>query len=278
MGVVACQKGNKETFSPNQDNFSITYFKNGWTLVCVFDGHGEDGHQVSTRTVKTVPYFLSKSKAFPGDIKAALIEAYESAHTEFVALGLQQGWDVMTSGTTAVSILFKDGTVWTANAGDSRCVIAHTSNGRLVYETIDQKPNCDDERRRIEATGAEVRTKVYPDGYETCRMYIKEEEYPGLAMSRTLGDECAKAFGVVATPEVGKCELDMSTSQFCIISSDGVWEFMSTEIVADRVASLLKEGTPAEALQSLHDDARAHWEAEEGAYCDDITSVLVQLS
>merc|ERR1712176_176989 len=41
--IVSCQKGSKgfQDTTPNQDNYSLTYFKNGWTLACTFDGSGE---------------------------------------------------------------------------------------------------------------------------------------------------------------------------------------------------------------------------------------------
>ncbi|CAE7614461.1 cysI, partial [Symbiodinium pilosum] len=40
--LIACQKGCKgfKDTSPNQDNFSVTHFKSGYTLICTFDGHG----------------------------------------------------------------------------------------------------------------------------------------------------------------------------------------------------------------------------------------------
>lgn len=33
----------RQDTSPNQDNFSITHFKSGYTLICTFDGHGPFG-------------------------------------------------------------------------------------------------------------------------------------------------------------------------------------------------------------------------------------------
>ena len=62
--LVSCQKGSKRTPNyepPNQDNWSVTAFKSGWTLFCVHDGHGPYGHFVSTRTVQTVPWYLMES-------------------------------------------------------------------------------------------------------------------------------------------------------------------------------------------------------------------------
>merc|ERR1719436_254154 len=85
--IVHCQKGSKgfRDTTPNQDNFSLTTFNNGWTLACAFDGHGPCGHTVSTRAVQTVPYFLCRSEHFDDknwDPEKALIEAFERSQKE----------------------------------------------------------------------------------------------------------------------------------------------------------------------------------------------------
>ncbi|CAE7853693.1 cysI, partial [Symbiodinium sp. KB8] len=113
--LIACQKGCKgfKDTSPNQDNFSVTHFKSGYTLVCTFDGHGPFGHIVSTRTVQTVPWFMVVESGFDKDtidesiIEKALINAFEKAQKDVVAHSLENDWDVQASGSTAVAALFK---------------------------------------------------------------------------------------------------------------------------------------------------------------------------
>ena len=49
---ISGQKGSKRTQEydpPNQDHWSVTAFKSGWTLFCVHDGHGPYGHYVSKK-------------------------------------------------------------------------------------------------------------------------------------------------------------------------------------------------------------------------------------
>lgn len=36
----------RQDTSPNQDNFSVTHFKSGYTLICTFDGHGPFGQRL----------------------------------------------------------------------------------------------------------------------------------------------------------------------------------------------------------------------------------------
>merc|ERR1712232_62061 len=127
--------------TPNQDNFSITTFNNGWTLACAFDGHGPCGHIVSTRTVQTVPFFMSQSEHFhAGNWEKALVEAFEKSQKELVNHALENQWDVQASGSTAVAAYWKDTTVYTANAGDSRCAIGNETDKTVTFATEDHKP------------------------------------------------------------------------------------------------------------------------------------------
>jgi len=277
--IIACQKGSKgfRDTTPNQDNYSITYFKNGWTLACTFDGHGPNGHIVSTRTVQTVPYFLANSEAFPDSMGDALIEAFEKAQKDLVGHALQHGWDVQASGSTAVAACWKGTQVWTANAGDSRCVIGTEDERQVVFETEDHKPTTPGEKARIESMGGEVRSQTYPDGWVNHRIFIKGESFPGLCMARTFGDESVKNHGVVATPEVAMTTIDLSKKPFFILASDGVWEFIDSHFAIKAVAKKIQTDGPAKTLEKLQREAKKRWKQEEGDYCDDITSILVQL-
>lgn len=277
--VVSCTKGSKgfRDTTPNQDNFSLCYYKNGYTLACCMDGHGPFGHLVSTRGVQTVPYYLTKSEHFPKDLGAALIEAFEKAHKEIVALSLQQSWDVQASGSTAVAAIWKGNKIWTANVGDSRCVIGSESTRKLLFETEDHKPNSASEQQRIESAGGEVRSQTYPDGWTVHRVFVKGQDFPGLCMTRTLGDESVKAHGVIPTPEIKEYEVDVSTQPFMILASDGVWEFMESDFVVKAVAKKIQSDGTERTVQKLQREARKRWKQEEGDYCDDITAILVQL-
>jgi len=277
--IVSCTKGSKgaRDTAPNQDNFSLAYFKNGYTMCCCMDGHGPFGHMVSSRTVKSVPYYLLESEDFPNNMDKALIEAFNRAQKEVVAASLQQGWDVQASGSTAVAAVWIGNKVWTANCGDSRCVIGYETTNKMLFETEDHKPNSPAEQARINESGGEVRSQTYPDGWTVHRIFVKGHDYPGLCMARTLGDESVKAHGVIATPEVAYTEIDLPANPFLILATDGVWEFLDSEFVVKAVAKKIKADGPERTVQKLQREARKRWRQEEGDYCDDITSILIQL-
>jgi len=220
---------------------------------------------------------MSKSASFPDNIELALIEAFEKSQKELVAHALENSWDVQASGSTAVACMWKDNVVWTANAGDSRCVIGSENTRAVLFETEDHKPNTPAEKERIECSGGEVRTQTYPDGWVNHRIFVKGEDFPGLCMARTLGDESVKAHGVIATPECKKTTVDMTATPFILLASDGVWEFLDSEFVIKAVAKKIKTDGPERTVQKLQREAKKRWRQEEGDYCDDITSILIQL-
>lgn len=53
------------------------------------------------------------------------------------------------------------------------------------------------------------------------RVWLPNENYPGLAMSRAFGDFILKDFGVIAIPDIFYHPLT-SNDQFIVLASDGV--------------------------------------------------------
>ena len=62
------------------------------------------------------------------------------------------------------------------------------------------------------------------------RVWLKEEQIPGLAMSRSLGDLMAVRAGVIPDPEIRAHELS-TEDKILILASDGVWEFLPSQSV-----------------------------------------------
>lgn len=57
------------------------------------------------------------------------------------------------------------------------------------------------------------------------RVWLKNENLPGLAMSRSFGDSTASRVGVNAIPEIKIFDLNPD-DRVLVIASDGVWEFL----------------------------------------------------
>ncbi|CEM04488.1 unnamed protein product [Vitrella brassicaformis CCMP3155] len=279
VGVgYACRKGLKPE-SPNQDDFFI-YRMGDWALYGVFDGHGPYGHDVSHFVQQHIPKLVCGHSNFQTDPKAALRYAFLQVHKLLEQTAATGRFDCTLSGSTATVALHRmsEHKLWVAHVGDSRCVLGKVDQkARRVWAvdlTNDHKPNLEAEKKRIVASGGQVRRL---EGDIPYRVFVKGKLYPGLAMSRALGDTVGSSAGVIAEPEITLYNLDPSKDQFIIMCSDGVWEFISSQEAVDMVASRPIKNVQ-EAAETLAGESWKRWVAEEGNVVDDITVQVIYLN
>jgi len=269
MGFV-CKKGLKPNESPNQDDFCV-YRSDDTGIYAVFDGHGPDGHEVSGYVRTNLPRLVLESPDYEDNPAAALSSAFVQCHARCTKAGV---FDTQRSGTTATMVLQRKDDLYVAHVGDSRAILARRRSSRgLVGKDVfyaedlteDHKPELERERERIEASGGDV-LKV--EGDIPHRVYKKGCSQPGLAMSRSIGDEMAASVGVSCIPDVSVVKLQ--DIAFIMLCSDGVWEFITSQEAADIVG-----GFPAESVQQaaevLGEESRRRWIEEEHDVVDDIT-------
>ncbi|KAA0159903.1 hypothetical protein FNF28_05631 [Cafeteria roenbergensis] len=93
--------------------------------------------------------------------------------------------------------------------------------------------------------------------------------------TRSMGDADAHAnLGVIAEPEVRASRLRPGKELFFVLATDGVWDTMSNEQVADCVSHSTGPQAAAEAVTA---QARWAWSMRSGERKDDITCVVVWL-
>lgn len=243
----------------------------GSVLFGVFDGHGPNGCQASNFVRSNLPAVLEVEPTLADDPVAALTAACVKANHNLSASGI----DVYVSGSTGVIGLLRGNTLYTANVGDSRAVLARQApvgSGGRKYTALDlsedHKPDRPDECARIVARGGRVFEWGVP------RVWLGDMDMPGLAMSRSFGDAAAESVGVFAEPEISQVALG-SDDAFLMFASDGVWEFMSSQEAVDIVGAHLHEG-PLHAAATLVKESTARWRREEDVV-DDTTVVLIQI-
>ncbi|KAJ1611176.1 PP2C like protein phosphatase [Cryptosporidium canis] len=277
IGYV-CRKGLKPE-SPNQDDFFILKTEN-WGLYGVFDGHGPFGHDVSNFIQKDMPSLILKDKQWKTHPQEVLHYAFIKANQRLQEHVLETNqFDCSLSGTTATVILHLplENQIIAAHVGDSRSVLARWSRSGRVLEAIDlthdHKPNSESEKRRIIAAGGQVKRI---EGDIPYRVFIKGRMYPGLAMSRAIGDTLGYQAGIIPEPDINTFQIQPEKDAFILICSDGVWEFISSQEAVDIVA----EGGSSDAQLSAEKLAREAWRRwiqEEGNVVDDITVQVIYL-
>ena len=187
-------------------------------------------------------------------------------------------------------MLFDRDTVFCANLGDSRaCLFSYykptkkdeetKSLGKLGVTPLsnDHKPDLPKEKERIISMGGRVDPIKGPQGQGLGpnRVWLRNQEYPGLAMSRSLGDLVAHSVGVSADPEIIKYELK-AEHKFIVIASDGVTEFLSDEEIGKLVWPYYNKNSPESAGNAIVREAAARWRQND-TMIDDITCITIFL-
>nr|BAK07762.1 predicted protein [Hordeum vulgare subsp. vulgare] len=252
FAAVCSRRGEKGT---NQDT-SIVWEGYGCqddTIFCgVFDGHGQWGHYVAKAVRESLPQSLlcrwqeavALTSLIDGEKKLSdcqfdlLKQSYLAAAAAVdEELRRNRRLDAVNSGCTALSIVKQGELMVIANVGDSRAVLATTSDDgdvTAVQLTVDFKPDLPQEKARIMQCKGRVHCLGDEPGVH--RVWLPDREAPGLAMSRAFGDYCVKDCGVISAPEVTQRRVT-ARDQFVILATDGVWDVLSNEEAVRIVAA-----------------------------------------
>lgn len=279
----SCKKGLKPE-SPNQDSFSVVIVENDIALYCVYDGHGPFGHDVSDLARESIVSFFLAHPLRDEDTKAAFEDSFLRTQR---LLETSQGIDPAMSGTTCTMVYHKiqRDMLWAAHVGDSRAILCKWHDGVKDAEdlTIDHKPNLDKERERIE--NASPPGRVVFDGFYNHRVFAMNGMYPGLNMSRALGDVIGhKEAGLTAMPDVKEINLAQQRQDggalTLVLCTDGVWEFIESSEALDLLK--LNGNETFQARAAMEELAQISWDRwmddSDHEISDDITGILVQLS
>ena len=230
----------------------------------VFDGHGLQGHFVS----QAIKQFFSNCSFCDFNTKPMLLSIFSSLSRE---INNSIYFDSMESGSTVILVHINAEKIISANCGDSRAILI-TKNKRIIPLSRDHKPDLPEEKLRIERSGGRI-DKIY--GMGPYRVWFKNKNYPGLAMSRSIGDGLAHQAGVSDIPEIEEFNIEQVEPLVLILASDGIWEFMTNDEVKNIAMNSLYNNKDANSCsRELVAKARQIWE-NSGYSIDDITCVVV---
>ncbi|KAL2482241.1 putative protein phosphatase 2C 33 [Forsythia ovata] len=251
------QQGKKGT---NQDAMLVweNFGSRTDTVFCgVFDGHGPYGHMVAKRVslngtgggYSEDTSFLSPDESARASIdleetekppevfrtlKESFLKAFKFMDRE---LRMYSNIECFCSGTTAVTLVKQGQDLVIGNVGDSRAVLGtRDENNSLVAVqlTVDLKPNLPAEAERIRK--CKGRVFALRDEPEVARVWLPNNDSPGLAMARAFGDFCLKEFGLISVPEISYRHIT-DKDEFIVLATDGIWDVLSNEEVVDIVGS-----------------------------------------
>ena len=110
------------------------------------------------------------------------------------------------------------------------------------------------------------------EGGDPPRIWSPHGAYPGTAFTRSFGDMYAEELGVTAEPEILVRDLQPN-DRYIVIASDGVFEFLTNQMVADMVA---QRADPLDACRAIVAQSYELWLQYE-VRTDDITIIAMYL-
>ena len=263
----------------------------GFNMFGVLDGHGQHGHFVSKFCME---YFIKRMMKYAEYCKQNKLMTAESIYNELKRnkfgyiketfrkvdeeMAKQAIFDYNFSGTTCnIAFQFNKNLVC-ASVGDSRGIIIEEegdSKIHIISLSTDHKPDLPGEMNRIHLNGGIVDKMKDYNGNKVGppRVWKAGTYYPGLAMSRSLGDFQAKECGVINSPQIVEYNIRHNT-KFMTICSDGVWEFIQNEQVARLGIEFYKKHDVGGFCTDLIKTAMHSWEQFD-IIRDDITVVCV---
>ena len=287
----------------NQDNFFCCDLIENYKFIGVCDGHGEYGHRVSEFIKNNLPnelnnqlkkiYLyekilnnfnenLTNNKDFK-IIKEILNKSHITINDKLLLKHNIINYDLNFSGSTCVNILFdttKINRLYISNVGDSRAImIKEMKNKYWTCHQLsrDHKPIEKDESSRIYKNGGEIQKIRDENGgwVGPLRVWEKDGEGPGLAMTRSFGDIIGSSIGVICSPEVYEYIIKKEDKAI-IIASDGLWEYVSNKETTNIVKNAFIRKENNKIVEQLFKEAYKKWKIKDKVV-DDITIVCIIL-
>ena len=303
---------NDNKIKTNQDSYLIleNIFNQKLNIYGIFDGHGDNGHLISDLISKFLSQYFTNKKNFvishknnsqisnsesssdSDSLKSEEIEInsekiseifennnfIENTINKLVEKSNECNFNLDFSGTTCTLLFLIENKIICSNIGDSQCVLFNCSNqDRWTYEIISiiHKPDEPKEKQRIMEMGGEIHPYYDENGiYEgPNRIYAKNKTYPGLCLSRSIGDLIGEEIGIISEPDIIIKNID-STCKYIILGSDGLWDMIKPYDANRIVNPYFNRGDPDGACKALLKKATKNWE-KDGSERDDITIIVV---
>ena len=271
----------------NQDNYFVFHnFVNNtnYIFMAVCDGHGAVGQEISNFLKENLPIDLNhalrngKKDILNDDISDIITKIFIQVNNKLIS---NEMINSVLSGSTCVSAIYTPIKLITANVGDSRIILGkyfqNLNKWLSIDLTRDHKPSLPEEEKRILEKGGRIEPMKDEDNtfIGPPRVWLKEQDYPGLAMSRSFGDRLAHSVGVLEEPEI-KEYFFSKEDKFFVVASDGLFEFISSQNIVEVIKDYYLNGDIVGCCEYLYKLSRNKWMKEEEVV-DDITMILVFL-
>ena len=243
------QMEDRWVISSRSDDNSIDQFH-------IFDGHGgeEVAQWLSEKVPKLIEQYIKDEKSIEDCVKDAFRDLDQDLQKKNI--------ECYKTGSTAVSALIYEGDLLVANIGDSEALLITSNSWKLM--TIRHRAEDQKEKERVESLGAEVKNN---------RLQGK------LAVTRAFGDSYFKIPHrrdnfVTAEPHIKIVSINPNY-RYLILGSDGLWDMLPKEKVAEFVQLGANKGhAPEKIAKKLV--IKALKQSYKGNVQDNIAVIVIQ--
>ncbi len=284
----------------NQDSILIinNIFNLKFDIFGIMDGHGLNGHLVSNFVKEQIKEIFTNQKTFIskstfGNLTEEEIYKQLTKNNNLLIKKIfqkisknltYQRFDISNSGTTCNLLIHLNSFLICINIGDSRCIILKLLNSvksNFEYETMsfDHKPNIESEKKRIELLGGEIRQNKNIETNEfdgPFRVYFKNEKFPGIAISRSIGDFDAEKIGVISDPDIN-VKIMENSFKIGILASDGLWDVMNENDIINICKKYWKKDLFDNISMEIIDECVKRWD-KNFFERDDISVIIVVIN
>ncbi|KAL4577724.1 hypothetical protein LXL04_013837 [Taraxacum kok-saghyz] len=230
------------------------------TFIGVYDGHGgpETSRYVNNHLFQNLKRFTTEQNSMSVDVIRKAFHATEEGFLSIVAKQWTVKPQLAAVGTCCLAGVICNGTLYIANAGDSRAVLGRTakSTGEAIAIQLSMEHNAS-----IESVRQELHS-LHPDDPQIVVLKHNVWRVKGIIqISKSIGDVYLKKAEFNREPLYAKFRLrdpikrpilsaDPSISvyeilpndQFIIFASDGLWEHLSNQDAVDIVQNHPRNG------------------------------------
>ena len=279
----------------NQDSYLIreNIVADDLNLYGIFDGHGENGHLISQYISEFINDYYSNESNYIDNkddlssskkkVKKIFLEKNEKTIKNCQKdldsnLNNKINFDISLSGSTSLLLFLTNEALICSNIGDSQCYLFNCSEEDMwTYESLSKihRPTDEKEKKRILENGGEIHPHFDQDGiFEgPDRIYAKGKEYPGLSLSRTVGDLEGKKIGIISEPEIIFRKIE-ENSKFIVMGSDGLWDVIKPYDISRMIRPFFIKGDIDGACKLLLKKAEQIWK-KNNEERDDITIIVI---
>jgi len=245
----------------SQDRMFVAH-SGPYTLFGLVNGHGQAqlSHELCKFIAQEMPRAIFRSPHFvKGDVPGALNKAFHRVHRKGI-----ETVDCRFSGAACTVLLLSPDNVWVAHVGDCKVVLGlpdSLPNAKQYHFcpvplTKEHRLALQGEFDRIVKSSGEVRRLANDHSHRT---FVKNEDFPGLTLTRAVGNRVGHQIGVVHQPTIAFLKKsDLQPGAFFAIASGGLWATMSERTVVNWVGRYFEDAN--EAAKCLTEEATKRWE------------------